>query len=230
MAQDIRTGKDAYGDWHSDAPGVMRKITAADVQVPVDATGVANRSKIVPKSDNAQLATLEGFSVAPFASQMTGARILRIAPNGDIFVAQSRPQGKVSVLRPSKDGSKVEQSSVFAEGMKVPYGIAFYPSGPKPKWVYLAMEGKIVRFSYQMGDMKASAAPQIIVDDLIVGPSHWTRDIAFSPDGRLMYVAVGSGSNVATDTLGSRPTDLAAFEKSHAVDRHGVKKNIAPMC
>jgi glucose/arabinose dehydrogenase len=216
QAQSLRTGKDAYGDWHSDAPGVMRKITAADVQAPVDASGVANRSKVVAKPENASLATMDGFSVTPFAKDIVGARVLRVAPNGDIFVSQSRPQGKVSILRPSKDGSKAEVVSVFAEGMKDPYGIAFYPPGPKPKWVYVAMEGKIVRFPYKNGDLKASGAPETIVDDIIVGPSHWTRDVAFSHDGKIMYVAVGSGSNVATDTLGPRPADMAAFEKSHA--------------
>ena len=217
MAAEVRTGPAAFGDWRSDAPGVMRKITAADVAAPLATQSTANRSKVIPQPADAKLSTLAGFAVAPFATDLPGARVLRVAPNGDIFVSQSRPEGKVTVLRPSQDGSRAEQTSMFADGMKDPYGMAFYPPGPNPTWVYVAMQGKVVRFAYKVGDMKATGPAQTIVDDLIVGPSHWTRDVVFSEDGKTMYVAVGSGSNVATDTLGPRPADLPAFEASHSL-------------
>ncbi len=217
MAAEMLTGSTAFGDWRTDAPGVTRKITATDVAAPLATPSTANRSKVVPQPEGAKLLTMEGFSVAPFATDLPGARVLRLAPNGDIFLSQSRPDGKLSVLRPSKDGSKAEQTSVFADGLKDPYGIAFYPPGPNPTWVYVAMQGKVVRYPYKAGDLKATGPAQTIVDDLIVGPSHWTRDVVFSEDGKTMYVAVGSGSNVATETLGPRPADMAAFEASHAV-------------
>ena len=217
MAAEVWTGPAAFGDWRSDAPGVMRKITAADVAAPLATQSTANRSKVIPQPADAKLSTLAGFAVAPFATDLPGARVLRVAPNGDIFVSQSRPEGKVTVLRPSQDGSRAEQTSMFADGMKDPYGMAFYPPGPNPTWVYVAMQGKVVRFAYKVGDMKATGPAQTIVDDLIVGPSHWTRDVVFSEDGKTMYVAVGSGSNVATDTLGPRPADLPAFEASHSL-------------
>ena len=217
MAAETRTGSAAFGDWRTDAPGVTRKITAADVAAPLATPSTANRSKVVPQPEGAKLSTMDGFSVAPFATDLPGARVLRLAPNGDIFLSQSRPDGKISVLRPSKDGSKAEQISVFVDGLKDPYGIAFYPPGPNPTWVYVAMQGKVVRYPYKAGDLKATGPAQTVVDDLIVGPSHWTRDVVFSEDGKTMYVAVGSGSNVATETLGPRPADLATFEASHGV-------------
>ncbi len=217
FADDVREGRAAYGDWHTDAPGVMRKITGKDIAAPLETPNTANRSKVVPKPADAELKTMPGFKVEPLATGLTGARVLRVAPNGDIFVSQSRPDGKVSVIRANKAGDKAETIETFASGLKDPYGIAFYPPGANPKWVYIGMEGKIVRYPYKKGDMKASGAAETIVSDIIVGPSHWTRDVAFSPDGKVMYVAVGSGSNVATETLGPKPEDMAKFEKSHSL-------------
>src|SRR5215475_11345388 len=95
--QDVRAGKAAYGDWQTDAPGVMRKITANDLSPPHETPSNANRSKVVSKPAGAELKTMPGFSVAPFVTGMEGARVIRVAPNGDIFLARSRPEGKVMV-------------------------------------------------------------------------------------------------------------------------------------
>lgn len=213
MAADYRGGRSAYGDWKTDSPGLMRKILAEDVEAPLATPAIPNRSKVVPRPDDAKLQTMPGFKVEPFATGLTGARVVRVAQNGDIFVSQSRPEGKITVIRVSKGGDKT--TVTFAEGLKDVYGIAFYPPGPNPKWVYAGMEGKVVRFAYNSGDMKASGAPETVVSDLAVGGSHWTRDVAFSPDGKLMYVAVGSSGNVAAD-MGPRP-DIAKWEKERAV-------------
>ena len=95
------------------------------------------------------------------------------------------------------------------------FPIAFYPPGPDPQWVYVAGTKDIVRYPYHAGDMKASGAPQVVVSDLAVGGSHWTRDVVFSPDGKTMYVAVGSSGNVAAD-MGPKP-DLVSYQASHAL-------------
>jgi glucose/arabinose dehydrogenase len=67
--------------------------------------------------------------------------------------------------------------------------------------VYVANTGSVVRFPYQSGDLKARGPAQVIVPDIpgggqLRGGGHWTRDIAFSRDGRKMFVSVGSRSNV----------------------------------
>jgi len=154
--------------------------------------------------------------------------VLRVAPNGDIFLALSRPEGKIVTIRTGTDMSnpKVE---TFATGLQDAYGIAFYPPGLDPKWVYVGELGKVVRFPYRNGDLTASGAPETIVSDLATGGNHWTRDVAFSPDGKTMYVAVGSASNVA-EQMGPRPADFAAFEKTHspgsAWDREEWRANV----
>ncbi|MGH7116702.1 MAG: PQQ-dependent sugar dehydrogenase, partial [Stellaceae bacterium] len=227
-AQSVRTGSAAYGDWKTDAPGVMRKITPADMPAPLTTPPTANRSRVVPKPAGAELKTMPGFTVTALVTGMTGARVLRTAPNGDIFLALSRPEGKVMVIRAGSNMSSPEVET-FATGLRDAYGIAFYPPGPSPQWVYVGEFGKVVRFPYRDGDMTASGAPQTVVSDLATGGNHWTRDVAFSPDGKTMYVAVGSASNVAAD-MGPRPADFAAFEKSHspgsAWDREEWRANV----
>jgi glucose/arabinose dehydrogenase len=115
-------------------------------------------------------------------------------------VAESEP-GRVKVLRGVGSDGKVKTVSVFAKGLSQPFGIAFYPLGPNPRFVYVANTGSVVRFPYQNGDVVARGAAEMIVRDVpsgghLTGGGHWTRDIAFSLDGRKMFVSVGSHSNV----------------------------------
>lgn len=216
IAQDastVRTGRAAYGDWHSDAPGVTRKITPADLPRPLETPTAANRSKVVSKPANAALKVPEGFTVEPFATGIVGARVIRIAPNGDIFISQSLP-GKIVVMHAPDGASKPETTNVFVDGLNRPFGITFYPPGPNPQYVYVGETNQIVRFPYKNGDVKASGKPELIVPNIPV-ERHWTRDVVFSPDGATMYVSIGSGSNVAED-LPPKP-DLAAWQKEHGL-------------
>jgi glucose/arabinose dehydrogenase len=89
---------------------------------------------------------------------------------------------------------------VYADGLTQPFGIAFYPPGPNPQYVYVANTGSVVRFAYRNGDLQARGKPETIVPDIpsgghLTGGGHWTRDIAFSRDGSKMFVSVGSHSN-----------------------------------
>jgi glucose/arabinose dehydrogenase len=112
-------------------------------------------------------------------------------------------------------GMRDPKVETFATGLRDPYGIAFYPPGPDPKWVYVGEYGAVVRLPYRNGDLTASGGAETIVSDLATGGTHWTRDVAFSPDGKTLYVAVGSASNVA-ERMGPPPPNFAAFEKSHS--------------
>src|SRR5262249_12731341 len=85
---------------------------------------------------------------------------------------------------------------VFGNSGKQPFGIAFYPPGPNPQWVYVGNTDSVIRWPYKNGDLKASGQAEKIVPELPVGGFHYTRDVAFSKDGKGMFVSVGSGSNV----------------------------------
>jgi glucose/arabinose dehydrogenase len=209
------TGAGAYGDWHSDAPGVVRNITADAMPLP-NATLSAHRApSVVTRPAGAMLRVPPGFEVEPFAAGLERPRLLRVAPNGDVFVAES-DAGRVRILRTPPGATGRPQSHVFAEGLSYPFGIAFWPPGPDPRFVYVAATDQVVRFPYRPGDLRAHDKPQIVVPHMPVG-GHSTRDLVFSPDGRSMFVSVGSQSNIPTDLP---PRDAAA---AHAWDAaHGL--------
>src|SRR5215469_8021457 len=122
----VRTGQAAFGDFSADAPGVWRHITVADLPQPYATSSGRGFAREQGKPQDLQLKTLPGFSVSLFATGLRGPRRMRMAPNGDIFLAESNG-GRVTVLRAKPGADKVEQTSVFAEGLSQPYGIAFYP-------------------------------------------------------------------------------------------------------
>ncbi|HEU0216621.1 MAG TPA: PQQ-dependent sugar dehydrogenase, partial [Stellaceae bacterium] len=121
--------------------------------------------------------------------------------------AQSRA-GRIRVLRGTE---KAEQSEVFASGLDSPFGIAFYPPGPEPRYLYVGLPDSVIRFPYRSGDLKPSGPPKTVVPRLTgSGAGHWTRDIAFSLDGTRMFVSVGSGSNDGEGIVKAAPDDWIA--------------------
>jgi hypothetical protein len=141
---------------------------------------------------------------------------MKVAANGDVLLAETNA-GRIKVLRPSADGGTAT-ATVFAQGLLQPYGIAFYPSVANPQWIYLAETNRVVRYKYKTGDATASAVPEVIVPQLSpVGGGHFTRDIAFSPDGKRMYVSVGSQSNVAEDITKKTAEEVKAWEAQHGL-------------
>ena len=133
-ADGVLEGRAAFGDWRADRPGVRRHILPRDLPAPQPAEADANFVTVVQRTDQQELVP-PGFAVNLFASGLAGPRTIRAAPNGDIFVAESRA-GRISVLRP--DGGATAKKSVFASGLNYPFGIAFYPPGADPQWVYVA--------------------------------------------------------------------------------------------
>ena len=191
-ADTVYQGKDAFGDYTRDAPGDWHKVTVADLPKPFATESSRNFPKLSARPDGAMPKVLPGFTVAAFADGYKTPREMKIAPNGDIFLAESGA-GRVHVLRMA--AGKVASDDVFAEVAERPFGITFYPPGPKPEWVYIASMNEVVRFPYHVGDTKARGPKQVIVPDL-PGPLHWTRDVLATPDGKHILVALGSSTNI----------------------------------
>ena len=183
-----------FTDFRYEKPGTVRKITVNDLPKPYATKSAENGAQVVAKPDNAWPVAPEGYKVELWASGLENPRFLRTAPNGDIFLAESEA-GRIRVFRGTTSDGKAEQSAVFASGLKRPYGIAFYPPGPDPQWVYIGNTNEVVRFAYHNGDLKATGDAQHIAD-LPSGGGHWTRAVDFSKDGKTLFVAVGSASNV----------------------------------
>jgi glucose/arabinose dehydrogenase len=138
---------------------------------------------------------------------------MRIAPNGDVFLAQTTAN-RITVLRPSADGAKAEKVFTFAQGLNLPFGMAFVPAS-NPKWLYVAEMNRVVRYAYKAGQTVAAGVPEVVVPELYPSKAsgHYTRDLAFSLDGNRMYVSVGSESNVAEQIPTKSVEEAQAFEK-----------------
>src|SRR5437773_1101106 len=198
----VFTGKAAMGDWTSDAPGVTRKITVQDLPPPGSNVLAINRARVVARPADEQPKVPPGFKIELYATGFRDPRFLLSAPNGDIFVVESRAN-QIKVLRDTNGDGKPDVTEIFAQkDLSKPFGIAFYPPGDDPQFLYVANTDGVIRFPYRNGDLKARGpAQQLAVHlspgGLLRGGGHWTRCIVFSPDGKKMYVSIGSRSNVS---------------------------------
>jgi glucose/arabinose dehydrogenase len=208
----LREGTDAFGDWRLDKPGTTRLITPKDLPEPGATPSAANVSRVVARPANANLRVPPGFKIELFVEGLSDPRILRVAPNGDIFVAETRG-GRIRVLRATDGASKPDANEVYAGGLNRPFGIAFFPNGDDPQWVYVANTDGILRFPYHSGDLKASGPPETVAANLPRG-GHSTRDIVFTPDNTRMLVSVGSASNVG-EGMGRPQGGLEAWAGEH---------------
>jgi glucose/arabinose dehydrogenase len=186
--------KPPFTDFRFEEPGNTRKITAQDLPAPYATETASNGPKVVTRPRNAWPKAPTGFTVQQYATGLDNPRLIRTAPNGDVFLAESS-SGKIRVFRGITSDGKPNQADVFATGLDEPYGIAFYPPGDNPEWIYVGDTDAVLRFPYKNGDLKASGPAQHIAD-LPHGTGHWTRDVQFTADGKKMFVAVGSASNV----------------------------------
>ena len=209
--------QEGNADWKQDEPGRKHRINVAGLPAPLATPSAARFPRVVERPAGAELKVPKGFAVNTFASGMTGPRAMQVAPNGDVFISESNI-GRVKVMRPSADGSKAETITVFAQGLRQPFGLAFYPSADKPEWLYVAETNRVVRYPYSIGETVARSFPEIVVAQLSpAGGGHFTRDIVFSPDGKRMFVSVGSQSNVAENMPKKKPEEIPAWEREHGL-------------
>jgi glucose/arabinose dehydrogenase len=199
----LLSGTAAMGDWTSDAPGVRRRITVKDLPRPSSNVLAINRARVVKRPGGAQPQVPTGFRVEIYAEGFRDPRYLVTAPNGDIFVAESRAN-QIKVLRDTKGSGKPDVTEIFTErDLNKPFGMAFYPPSDDPQFLYIANTDGVIRFPYRNGDLKARGPAERLGVHLPGGAGnlrsggHWTRDIVFSPDGKKMYVSIGSRSNVS---------------------------------
>ena len=160
---------------------------------------------------------LQGYSVTAIATDLQVPRQTLVLPNGDILVAEGRggadptltpkdliagiikargvthvASGDRLTLLRDKDGDGVyEERTVFAENLNAPYGMALVGNQ-----LYVANQDALVRFDYQPGQTRANGPPVKVTDLPSQMNHHWTKSLAASPDGRFLYVGIGSNSNI----------------------------------
>ena len=222
-----RPGARAFFDYRLERPGASHKITVRDLPPPREAESVDNGAKLIPRPADAWPGAPAGFRVDFYAGGLPNPRLIRTAPNGDFVVAESHAD-EVTLLRGVGPEGRALVSQRFARGLNKPFGLAFYPAGSEPRWLYVGNTDGVVRFPYRNGDLVARGSAQRLAElpggGLLRGGGHWSRDLAFSPDGKTLYVSVGSRSNV-DDTDGNAAelhrADILAFE----LDADGVPRD-----
>src|ERR1035437_2463460 len=176
----VLTGQAAFTDASHESPGIRRHLTVSDLPAPAPSESVDNGPTVAPRPVTAWPIAPKGFKVTLYATGLDNPRLLRTAPNGDLFLAESE-SGKIKVFRGVGPDGKAQQVSVFATGLRQPFGIAFYPLGPNPSWVYIGNTDGIVRFPYANGDLTARGSVEELAElpggGRLRGGGHWTRDL-----------------------------------------------------
>jgi glucose/arabinose dehydrogenase len=193
-------------DAESSPPSLQHhNITLADLPPPDVQKGPVNFSRIVPRPAGANLALPPGFEISSFAEgDLKRPRWLALAPNGDIFVAESEGN-RISVLRDKNNDGKVDERFVFASNLSRPFGMAFWRD-----YLYVGNTDAVVRYKYKPGQTAAEGEPEKIASLPMNGyREHWTRNLIFNADGSKLYVTVGSKSNV---DAGEEPLRAAISE------------------
>ncbi|WP_313646113.1 sorbosone dehydrogenase family protein [Pseudomonas sp.] len=199
--------------------GEPNQALGPDPKLPAPVRGLLPSMKIAePVLWGDQKPTVpEGFNITAIATDLKIPRQTLVLPNGDILVAEGRG-GRAAKLKPKdviasqikakgntqvKGGNRLtllrdadgdgtyEVKTVFAEGLNAPYGLAFADNK-----LYVANQDALVRFDYTEGQTKAGGPPTKLTDLPAEVNHHWTKALTISPDGRYLYVGIGSNSNI----------------------------------
>jgi glucose/arabinose dehydrogenase len=160
---------------------------------------------VVSPPANFQPQVPPGFKVSVFAKGFTQPRWLAVAPNGDVFVADSAI-GEVVVLHDPQSRGSVQSREIFAGRLNLPFGIAFHDD-----YVYVANTNEVVRFRYDPKTSQRLGDAEHILDLPGMGYNqHWTRSLAFSPHGEKLFISVGSKDNISIESDPRRAAILIA--------------------
>lgn len=178
------------------------RIQVSDLPQPFASESASQSPQVIDRPAKAELQVPPGFKVEVFAQGLSRPRWLMVADNGDIFLAESY-QDRIRLLRDTNEDGKADVNRIFAnQGLNQPFGMAIAPDGQS---FYIANTDSVVRFSYQLGQTQLQGQPQRITTltggGNLPGGGHWTRNLIFRPDGKKLFVSVGSYGNVDQEPL-----------------------------
>jgi len=174
------------------APGQRFQVDPSHLAKPYATDSADNTPEVTARQDPSSLRLPPGFSVNEFAGGFRYPRWLAVAPNGDVFLTLPR-RGAVLRLRDANGDGKAELVTTFATGFDRPHGLAV-----QGDYLYVADVNRIWRLPWQGGDAKprSSAEPVMAAGNFGSDEGHWTRNIAFAPDGKRFFVTVGAAGNL----------------------------------
>jgi len=179
----------------TDRPGQRFHVKPADMPTPFLTPSASNGSNVVGRRPGQTPIVPLGFTINVFSEKLSHARWMIAAPSGEVFLAQARAD-EVTLLVDTDGDGYADQKSVFADGFDTPHGLAL-----RDGYLYVADLQGVWRIPFKTGQKRAEAEPVRITPPGAFGEAggHWTRNIAFAPDGRHFYVAIGSEGNVAVE-------------------------------
>ena len=174
------------------APGQRFHFTPDDLPPPNPDEHTGNGPRTIDRPAGATLQVPPGFRAEIFAKHLIHARWMVVVPNGDVFLAEPRG-GHVVLLRDSDGDGEADRRWFVVEGLNRPHGLALHGG-----YLYVADLDAIWRVPYRPGETKLSEDLVAITAPGALGRpnGHWTRNIVVSPDGKNLYAAIGSASNV----------------------------------
>lgn len=203
---------------------VVRSVDPKALPSPFHTESARRPSRQVPQPANAKLYVPKGFRVNVFAEgDLVYPRWMALAPNGDIFVSDSRAN-RIVVFRDTNKDGRADQRWIWSDKLDQPFGMAFHKD-----WFYVANTDAVVRFKYRSEQTEADAEPERVVELTRGGYNqHWTRNIIFSRDGKKMYLSIGSESNVSVES-DPRRAAISVYDpdgKNHKIFASGLRNPI----
>ncbi len=176
-------------------PGDEISVDAASLPPPHATPSAGNPPRVVARPSGVGLQLPTGFHAELFAEGLEDARWLAVAPNGDVFLAESRA-GRITLLRDGVGRGRADLKTTFAEGFDRPHGLTFHDG-----YLYVGDVRGVWRLRYQPGQTAADGPPEAVTPPHALGDAggHWTRTVVFSPAGDHFFVAIGSRSNIGED-------------------------------
>ena len=162
--------KAPFTDYRYEKPGTTRKITPQDLPAPYATKSATNGPHVVTRPKNVWPQAPAGFKVELYTTDVQEPRLILAAPNGDFFVAETH-NGDIKVFRGITADGKPQQTATFATGLTEPYGIAFYPPGANPQYVYIGDTDALPLSQRRSeGDRQAAAADSVALGRRALDP------------------------------------------------------------
>lgn len=177
-----------------DSVTVETAVGELTLPAPYSSKSVTNRSEIVDWPEGKTPEAPEGFTVSRFAEDLDHPRWTYIAPNEDIFVAESNTKNsadQIRLLRDTNNDGKIDEKHVYLEGLNQNFGMLVMG-----EYFYVANTDGLYRYPYKEGANKIEGDGEKILELSASGyNNHWTRNIIAGKDENKIYVSVGSASN-----------------------------------
>ncbi|TDH26560.1 sorbosone dehydrogenase family protein [Segetibacter sp. 3557_3] len=172
-----------------------------DLPAPFATPAARNSPRVIGWKDGRTPIAPAGFVVTKFADSLENPRWIYVAPNNDIFVAESRTgnrsPNRITLFRDNDLDGKPEFRSVFLTGLKQNLGMLVLNNS-----FYVGNTDGLMLFPYKAGQTNISDSGKKILELPAGGyNNHWTRNVIANKDGSKLYISVGSGSNVAENGI-----------------------------